>query len=330
MVAKAPPGRYLVTCMTAERTTIDLALAVSWEYDEPFAKLVERALQDIGMRSYIVRAFNVSETLELLRKKALTFRFLLDRASDEDPTFHPLLHWANRPRTSGERRVGIINAPHHLARAADKATMHLELIAHGIHTPYTIIISPYAHKRELELSITELANLGRPFVIKPANTTGGGIGVVTGAESLKDIIAARQHHRNDKYLLQKFITPAMVGDRRAWFRVFYAFGETIVCWWDDLTHIYAEISADEKDLIGIEGLHAIGQKIAQISSLEFFSSEVALTDDGTPVVVDYVNEMCDMRLKSHHHDGVPDSVVERIIQALLRFIARPSSGEGDL
>ena len=314
--------------MAAEPTIVDLALAISWEYDEPFAKLVEGAFQGMGMRSYIVRAFNVSETLELLRKKALVFRFLLDRASDEDPAFHPLLYWANRPRTGMERRVNIINAPNHLARAADKATMHLELIAHGIHTPYTIIISPYAHKRELELSITELANLGRPFVIKPANTTGGGIGVVTGAESLKDIIAARQHHRNDKYLLQKFITPAMVGDRRAWFRVFYAFGETIVCWWDDLTHVYAEISADEERLLGLEGLHTIGRKISEICSLEFFSSEVALTDDGTPVVVDYVNEMCDMRLKSRHPDGVPDRVVEQIIQALLRFIVHPPSAEG--
>ena len=281
------------------------------------------------MQSYIVRPFNVSETLELLRKRALAFRFLLDRASDEDPNFHPLLQWANRPRTGGERRVSIINAPHHLARAADKATMHLELIAHGIHTPYTIIVSPYAHKRELELSITELANLGRPFVIKPANTTGGGIGVVTGAESLKDIIAARQHHRNDKYLLQKFITPALFGNRRAWFRVFYAFGETIVCWWDDLTHTYEEISADEEPLVGVEGLHAIGQKISEICSLEFFSSEVALTEDGRAVVVDYVNEVCDMRLKSHHRDGVPDPVVERIIQALVRFIRAPSHVAGE-
>ena len=314
--------------MTPETAIVDLALAVSWEYDEPFAVLIEGAVQDAGMRTYIVRAFNVSETLEKLRKKSLAFRFLLDRASDEDPTFQPLLLWANRPRTGGERRVNIINAPHHLARAADKATMHLELIAHGIHTPYTIIISPYAHKREVELSITELANLGRPFVIKPANTTGGGIGVVTGAESLKDIIAARQHHRNDKYLLQKFITPVLLGDRRAWFRVFYAFGETMLCWWDDLTHVYEEVSADEERRFNLEGFHAIGRQVAEICALEFFSSEVALTDDGTPVVVDYVNEVCDMRLKSRHRDGVPDGVVQRIVQALTRFLGRISPDEG--
>jgi hypothetical protein len=113
-------------------------------------------------------------------------------------------------------------------------------------------------------------------------------------------------------LLQKFITPAVLGDRRAWFRVFYAFGETILCWWDDVTHIYDEVSADEESRFGLEGLHAIGRKVAEICALEFFSSEVALTDDGTPVVVDYVNEVCDMRLKSRHRDGVPDAVVHMI------------------
>jgi len=68
--------------------------------------------------------------------------------------------------------------------------------------------------------------------------------------------------------------------------------------------------------------------VAEISALEFFSSEVALTDDGTPVVVDYVNEVCDMRLKSRHRDGVPDGVVQRIVQALTRFLGRISPDEG--
>ena len=51
--------------------------------------------------------------------------------------------------------------------------MHLEFITNGLYVPYTIIISPYNKKKELELSLSELARLGRPFIIKPANTTGG-------------------------------------------------------------------------------------------------------------------------------------------------------------
>jgi hypothetical protein len=314
--------------MLADPEIVDLALAVSWEHDEDFVRLVEQAVQAKGMQSYVVRSFNMTETLDLVRKRKLSFRYFLDRASDEDPAFLPLVQWADRPRSDGERRAVVINAHHHLVAAADKATMHLEFIAHGLHTPYTIIISPYSHKKELELSISELANLGRPFVIKPANTTGGGIGVVTGAESLKDVILARQRHRNDKYLLQRFITPALLENRRAWFRVFYAFGRTFLCWWDDLTHTYDEVTEQEEQRFGLHEFHGIGTKIFEICQLEFFSSEIALSDDGTPIVVDYVNEICDMRLKSKHPDGVPDPVVGKIVNALSDFMV-PSLGKDE-
>ncbi len=279
----------ILDTMVPETMTIDLACAVSWQYDADFLELIERSLQARGMRTYVIKAHNVLETLDLLRKKKLVFRYLLDRASDEDPAFFPLVQWAHRPKADGERRTMVINAHPRLARAADKATMHLEFIAHGLHTPYTIIISPYNHKKELELSISTLANLGRPFVIKPANTTGGGIGVVTGAESLKDVIAARQHHKNDKYLLQRFISPRLLEHRRAWFRVFYAFGKTFLTWWDDLTHLYDSVSPAEQERFGLLELHSVARRIFDICQLEFFSSEVALVGGEPPVVVDYVN-----------------------------------------
>ena len=314
--------------MTSAPHIVDLALAVSWEHDHDFVHLVERELEQRGMRSYVVRPFNLAETLDLVRRKKLIFRFFLDRASDEDPAYLPLVQWANRPRTDGEHRTLVINAHHHLLRASDKATMHLEFISHGLHTPYTIIVSPYNHKKELELSLSELANLGRPFVIKPANTTGGGIGVVTGAESLKDIIAARQRHKNDKYLLQKFITPTHLEGRRAWFRVFYAFGETFLCWWDDRTHVYEEVSREDEGRFGLGDYHEIARRIFGICALDFFSSEVALAEDKTPIIVDYVNEICDMRFQSRHPDGVPDAVVNRIVGALCAFVT--ARGNTDL
>jgi nicotinamidase-related amidase len=39
------------------------------------------------------------------------------------------------------------------------------------------------------------------------------------------------------------------------------------------------------------------------------------------VVVDYVNEMCDMRLKSQHPDGVPDHIVESIAASVANLAA---------
>jgi hypothetical protein len=199
-----------------------------------------------------------------------------------------------------------------MRRAADKATMHLEFLTRGIHVPYTIIISPFNHKREVELSLSELARLGRPFIIKPANTTGGGVGVVVGAESLKDVIETRQRHKNDKYLLQEKIVPAILGERRAWFRVFFAFGEVVLCWWDDQTHIYDVLTADEEKRFDLHALRDVVAAIRDVCGLDFFSTEIVCVSSGTFVVVDYVNEICDMRLKSRHVDGVPDQIVELI------------------
>jgi hypothetical protein len=47
--------------------------------------------------------------------------------------------------------------------------------------------------------------------------------------------------------------------------------------------------------------------------MDFFSTEIVLTDKGKFVAIDYVNDQCDMRFKSKHYDGVPDKVVYQII-----------------
>ena len=60
------------------------------------------------------------------------------------------------------------------------------------------------------------------------------------------------------------------------------------------------------------------RKIQKVCSLDFFSSEIALTEENTFVVVDYVNEVCDMRLQSKHVDGVPDEVVQRIQELIAK------------
>jgi len=287
----------------------DLAVAWNWEYDREFVSLIRAAAATHALSTCLIDHHNLTETLERLRNGFLSFRLVLDRASDEDERFLPLAQHLQRRSATTTR---VLNRYELMRRAADKATMHLEFLTRGIHVPYTIIISPYNHKREVELSLSELARLGRPFIIKPANTTGGGVGVVLGAESLKDIIETRQHHKNDKYLLQEKIVPAILGDHRTWFRVFFAFGEIILCWWDDQTHVYEFLTAEEEKRFDLHPLREIAAAIGDVCGLDFFSTEIVYVSSGMFVVVDYVNEMCDMRLKSRHVDGVPDHIVEFI------------------
>jgi hypothetical protein len=300
----------------------DLAVAWNWEYDREFIQLVQEVFRQKNLSVLEIRAENIEEIFDMLKKGKVHSRYFLDRASDEEDAFQPLARFILKQyRSSAGSSTRPINLLDFQIRAADKATMHLEFLAHHIEVPYTIIISPYNHKLEVELSITELAKLGRPFIIKPANTTGGGIGVVMGAETLKEIIEARQSHKNDKYLLQETIKPIKCAGRRAWFRVFYAFGDIIPVWWDDVTHIYSAITEDEEEQLEIERLKKITEVIHTVCQLEFFSTELVYTADGKCITVDYVNELCDMRLKSHFIDGVPDIIVQRIVSRMMEFVA---------
>lgn len=283
-----------------------VAVAWDWEYDRDFVTLLERAVQREGLTSYSITHHNVGETIARLRRGELRFGSFLDRAGDGDEKFPPLAHLI--AKTS----MCFINHPDHVRHAADKATMHLEFLTKGIDVPFTIIISPYNKKKEIELRLSDIARLGWPFIIKPANTTGGGIGVVLNAASLKDIIETRQHHKNDKYLLQERIVPALLDGRKAWFRVFFIFGTVIPCWWDDETHVYQPFTDNERERFHLQALLSTTQKIAEVCKLDFFSTEIAVTETRRVVVVDYVNEICDMRLQSKHPDGVPDEVVEEI------------------
>jgi hypothetical protein len=308
--------------MDEASSIFDLAVAWTWQYDKEFIQLLEKTSLDASLRVLLIDPQSVESVHEKVRNHSLHFRFFLDRASDESEQFQPLARLIQRRfREAGNAEVARpLNPLDVVARASDKATMHLELLSHNVNVPYTIIISPYNHKNEIEFSLTELAKLGRPFIIKPANTTGGGVGVVTGAESLKDVIEARQHHRNDKYLLQETIRPALLGSRRAWFRVFYAFGEAIPCWWDDQTHIYEAVEKDDREMSCFAQLQTTAFRIHEVCLLDFFSSELVITPEHKIVAVDYVNEMCDMRMQSHHRDGVPDSVVSRICRLVVQFI----------
>jgi hypothetical protein len=289
-----------------------LAVSWDWEYDREFIATLESQIHAHRLRFYSISHHNTHETVRRLQKGELSFGAFLDRAAEADENFVPVA------RAMRKHGALILNPPEATRHAADKATMHLEFLTTGIHVPFTIIISPYEKKRELEFSVSELAHLGRPFIIKPANTTGGGVGVILGAETLKDVIDSRQHHNNDKYLLQEKIRPLILEGRKAWFRVFYAFGEILPAWWDDETHLYGIVTKSELTRFALRPLITTTRKIWEVCHLDFFSTEIAVPKEKRPVVVDYVNEICDMRLQSMHPDGVPDVLVTEICRRFAR------------
>ncbi|HEY3875592.1 MAG TPA: hypothetical protein VGM92_08955 [Candidatus Kapabacteria bacterium] len=302
--------------MASNTENFDLAIGWLWEFDEGFVLALEREAQTHRkLSTFQIHTFNIEEILDRVRKKELHFRLFLDRGFDIDPRFEQLGKLIVR------HGGAVVNSYDRTIEAIDKATMHLQFITAGLYVPFTIIISPYAHRKEVELSIADLAHLGRPFIIKPANTTGGGIGVVMGAETLADIIEARKEFGEDKYLLQERIDPREIEGRRCWFRCFFVFDKVFLAWWDDRTHIYQPVTSDEEHYYKLRPLRMIMRTIANISGLHFFSSEIALRQ-ATPyeqsrfIVIDYVNDMCDMRSQLHATDGIAMPLWNGIISRL--------------
>lgn len=296
-----------------ECRTYDLVISSDWEYDGDFIALVRAAARARGLSSLLVTPDNLPGTLRDLASGCLDFGVLLDRAAISSPEFFPLQDALRR------RGREVLEPVERLRWASDKATMHLELIANGILTPHTIILPSLESCPGLPVRESDLGVLGLPFVIKPANTTGGCLGVVESAFSLFDVERARHVYPRDKYLLQTRVVPAELDGRRAWFRGFYAAGAVLCTWWDDRTHVFGELTSAQVESFGLAPLFDIIERIARICGLRFFSTEIVLDPAGRFLVIDYVNETCDMRLQSVHRDGVPDSVVAIVAERLADF-----------
>ncbi|MBN2366866.1 MAG: hypothetical protein EH225_13550 [Calditrichaeota bacterium] len=291
-----------------------MAVSIDWEYDRDFVQLLEEQAHRKKINSYVIWPGNLEDVYSALEKDDLAFRFLFDRASDTSPEFHKI------QKMIREKGGEVLETLEELEWAKDKATMHLEFIDKGLHTPYTIILPPYDSEEEFYLSVEDLSKLGRTFYIKPANTTGGGVGVVHGAETLHDVLTARQNYQQDKYLIQEKVIPQERDGYRFWFRGYYACGLAQCAWWNDQNHLYRELSREEIRRYRLKPLFRIVNQIAEISKLKFFSTEIALTEEGKFIVVDYVNESCDMRLQSKAVDGIPDKIVHNIVAELIKYV----------
>jgi hypothetical protein len=203
-------------------------------------------------------------------------------------------------------------------RIWNKVTMHMELIAHGLHAPYLMLV-PSIEENPNPPAL-DLAPLGPRFSIKGAYS--GGSGVLKPAMSWSDVLDQRREWPSDQTIVQAWVEPKMLGKRRAWFRVFYACGATYLCWADDRTHIQEIVTPEEEGRFQLSILRGMAQQIAGLCGLNLFSTELALADNNIWHVCDYVNEPCDYRLKSSVVNGVPDEVVAGVADRIASWVKR--------
>lgn len=292
----------------------DLAISYTWIYDIEFTQLIEKMFQANGLSTFLIKRNNIDETTQFIQDKKISFKAYLDRASDEDSNF---LELADLLEKSSCR---IINQYKKVAQSTDKALVQPKLINAGLKIPETIIVPPYEVQQELKITERNLERIGRPFIIKPSYYSGGSDGVIKNGFTFDDIQASRVINKDDSYLIQKKIYPVVINNHRAWFRVLWAFGKVIPLLWDDETLVYSELDVKSEHPEVFNDIVDKMNTIYKVAELDYFSSEFALTKTGELYLIDYVNDQCDMRLKSKHPDGVPNKIVIEFINEMIRFV----------
>lgn len=127
---------FCIPTFIIESMHYDLCLPWYWEYDVDFVHMTEQACQEQGLSFWQITPHDLLESITALYTNEKTFRTILDR-SQYDSRFEPIHRW------SREHRVKRINPAEVSKWSEDKATMHLEFITAGIHTPHTILLPPF-------------------------------------------------------------------------------------------------------------------------------------------------------------------------------------------
>lgn len=302
----------------------DLVMTHKLDADDLFIHRLQQFCGEARLNFFLVEPLWIEEFLSAFVEGRVWTRVLLNMHSEHhDPNdiFHRLV------RLAAERKTFVIDPPDQALAAFDKARLHPKLVAAGLQVPYTVVV-PGAQAPNFQLTAEQAQALGQPFVIKPALGYGRR-GVILDATSERDLARSAAAWPGGDYLLQRRIVPRELDSSPAYFRVFFVFGAVFYTWWNCYTDCYRMLNPLETQIYNLKPLETIVRQVAALTGMNFFSSEIAQTEAGEFVLIDYVNDQCHMLSQSSDpRIGVPDRLVTAIARQLVlatkQVIARPS------
>jgi len=281
--------------------------------DDLFIHRVQFHCAERRLNFFLIEPLWANTFLDKLVQGAVTARVLLNMHSEHhDPSdvYHRLV------RAAHERGVAVIDPPDVAQAAFDKALVHPRLAAAGLPVPPTVIV-PGPSQASFRLSDVNRQALGTPFVVKPS-VGYGRRGVIVDARSEADVGRSAALWPGADYLLQRLIVPRSLGGEPAYFRVYYVFGRLFCVWWNCYTDRHRILTGSEEEAHGLGRLRALARRVAELTGMQFFSTEIAVTEAGEFVLIDYVNDQCHLLAQSASAQiGVPDEIVAAIARCLV-------------
>jgi len=290
----------------------DMAIFWEWNYDVPFNDLLKRHASLHNINLLFVDPSSINSTKDALRNKEMKINWILDRASETDEKFLPLI------KICSNLKIKSVNPFTYVRKALNKAYIQRKLEQYELPLPETLIL-PAFNKKEV-LPFINFEDIGVPFVVKPSSE-GGGEGVNMGVTELSQIKTIRQQYPEQEYLIQQTIEPKIITKCPLWIRGYFSGGDVHLIFWHPKNKTFHHIIKDDISLILQSKIKDMLRSIAMIAKINLFSTEIAITNDNRPVLIDYVNDPIDFRPLSMHVDGIPDELLEKIIVSLLRLIS---------
>lgn len=274
------------------KTYVDFLFGV--DYLSPNSELI-RIFREVfapyGLSFLLVNEKNLEPAIADVARGWLRPYVYLDLCSAVDARFLDLLEAC---ATQGIHTVG---DPRILPTWTIKAESHPRLEKAGLPLPETVILK--RDEPDRELTTEERARIGERCVVKPSFGVAGKGAVVGIPPTAAAISAARDFNRKDDWLIQQMITWGSYDNHPAYLRAYNVLGHRSLLWWAkidgiDMYHPLTWADLKKYDLLGAVELI---DRVAEVSGMEFFSSEIAITSDSGPrrfVLIDYINDQCDM------------------------------------
>jgi hypothetical protein len=284
-------------------------------------RMFQRALSLYGLSLLIANKHNVGRLIEQARRGRIRPYVYLDLCSAVEPVFGDLL------RAMAGAGVYTIGEPAKLEQWTHKARAQKRLEEAGLPVPPTVVIR--AGEPSRELTADELRGIGERCVIKPSWGVAGKGVLANVRPTAESIEKARQFEPKDDYLVQRMIRWESFGTRTAYVRGYNVLGHRTLLWWAPETKLYDLLTWEDFRRYDLLGAVEIIDRVAAVTGMDFFSSEVAITNGvGQPrfVMIDYCNDQCDMNPVSEQADGPPDAWSAWVVERFAEFVWRKKCG----
>lgn len=301
---------------------VDFVIGIDFvNIDSKLVRMFHEAVSPLGISLLLVNKWSVERVLQRVRAGRLKPYIYLDLCSATNPNFAELL------KAFADAGVQTIGDPAKLALWTWKARAQIGLEEAGMPVPPTVLIR--ADEPTRELTADERDAVGDKCVIKPSWGVAG-LGVVANVRPTAQAIAkAREFAPTDDFLVQKMIKWEHFGTRAAYVRGYNILGTRTLLWWSPETRLYDMVTWDDLRQYDLMGALELVDRMAKLTGMEFFSSEIAITNGiNQPrfVLIDYCNDQCDINPVSVQGDGPPDEWSLWTVARFAEFVWRKKAG----